>query len=92
MQKHGWNRNTTCIPNQEIENLLKAIHIWRTLFSSMPEINVAAIIYPDIFPVFSTILCSSVGVHPHNLRGCAWQKVPVKCFKICHTFDIRKPT
>ena len=27
----------------------------------------------------------------HNLRVCALQKVPVKRFKICHTFDIRKP-
>ena len=28
---------------------------------------------------------------PHNLRVCAWWKVPVKRFKICHNFDIRKP-
>ena len=27
MQKHGINRNTPCIPNQEIDYLLKVIHL-----------------------------------------------------------------
>ena len=28
---------------------------------------------------------------PHNLKVCAWWKVPAKRFKICHILYIRKP-
>ena len=27
----------------------------------------------------------------HSIWACAQQKIPAKCFKICHIFDIRKP-
>ena len=37
MQKHGINRNTPCIPNQEIDYLLKVIHLGGTIFSFTPE-------------------------------------------------------
>ena len=46
------------------------------------------ILYVSI-SIFKVILCYPCTTPP-NFRVCAWQKVPAKCFKICHILYIRK--
>ena len=60
MQKHGRNRNTTCIPNQEIDYLLKVIHLGGPFSVSRQKLNLAAIEYSDFFFLFSTFHCGSI--------------------------------